>query len=510
MKFWNQYKREIRLFLSILLLEVIIEMIGYQYLGRHIFGEVWESDATLEPFVHLIWLVIVTTPLLFALINRMIKQEKEHSKAIWNLAHYDELTGVRNRRHLMLILQGVLDSSRNVDGRFAVLFIDLDRFKNINDSLGHDMGDEVLKRLSQMITESLPEDSVLARFGGDEFVVVMPKIGDTNDAMEVADRILHRVQEPVVVEGFEFLLTTSIGIAVFPTSGDSVTSILKSADAAMYEAKRLGKNRFYVHLPSIQNHLYSRYTLERDLRRAIHNKQELYMVFQPQVDVQSGWVAGTEALVRWNHPSLGDIPPTEFIPIVEEMGLMIDLGRFVLQMVCEQVRNWMLSGKRVLPVGINISQIELSEPDFAEHFFETLVQYDIPSSYICVEITETALMKDAVRARTILNKLREYGIRVLVDDFGQGYNSLALLRQIPVDVMKIDRTFVRDIHASAVELSVFSTLVSLAHSNEIEVIAEGVERDEQLSLVRSEGCDEYQGYLFSPPVLASVFAQKYL
>ncbi len=507
---WQDFLKYLRLFGGLLFAEIVLEMFGYQYVGKVLFGGVWVSDTQIEHAVHLIWLLVITTPLIFALFIRQLRKETAYSKQIWNLAHYDELTGICNRRHLMKVLNAVITKAQNSQHRFAVLFIDLDRFKNINDSLGHEIGDEILKIVSQRILKSLRSDDVVARFGGDEFVVVMPTIVETSDAIQVAERILKHVQEKVVCDGYEFFLTATIGIAVYPTSGDSVTLMLKNADVAMYEAKRLGKNRWYLHLPSIQDQMYSRFQLENDLRKAIMSKQDLYLEYQPQVNVQSGLVVGTEALLRWKHPAFGIIPPMEFIPIAEETGLIVDLGKFVLQMVCDQITDWCMQGKNIVPVGVNVSQIELSEPNFKDHLISTLEAYGIPPSFICVEITETTLMKNAEHARDILKTLKNYGIRIMIDDFGQGYNSLGVLRQLPVDVMKIDCVFVRDIHTNIADMSIFSALVAVAHANDLSVIAEGVEHDEQLTILQHEQCDEYQGYLFSPPVLAEELVSRFL
>lgn len=353
-------------------------------------------------------------------------------------------------------------------------------------------------------------EDIIARFGGDEFVALMPVIEQTSDAVQVTERILERIQEKILCDGYEFFLTASIGIAVYPTSGDSATSILKSADTAMYEAKRLGKNRWYVHMPSIQNQMYSRFQLENDLHSAVMNDKELYLEYQPQLDVLSGTIVGAEALLRWNHPSLGNISPMEFIPLAEETGLIVKLGHLVLKSVCHQIKDWEALGKRLVPIGINVSQVDLAEHNFVDNIMSVISDYKISPSMIHVEITETALMKDEERVRGKLSQLRKHGIRVMVDDFGRGYNSLGILRQLPVDMMKIDRMFVRDIHTNQTDKSVLSALVMLAHANKLGVLAEGVEHAEQLSVLQRENCDEYQGFLFSPPISAENFAQDYL
>lgn len=499
-----------RLFIILLFIEVFLELFGYQFMGKLIFGGAWSSDLRMERIVHLGWLLVITTPVLYGVVIRQLRRERTFTNEIWRLAHYDDLTGLCNRRQLSQNLSDVLTKASQYNQKFAVLFVDLDRFKYINDSLGHDIGDEVLKIISQRMSSSMRHKDIVARFGGDEFVALMPVIEQSNDAIQVAERILERVQEKIVCDGYEFFLTASVGIAVYPISGDSVTSILKSADTAMYEAKRLGKNRWYVHMPSMQEQMYSRFQLENDLRRALGSSDEFYVEYQPQIDIQSGLIIGAEALLRWNHPSIGIIPPMEFIPIAEEAGLILDLGQFVLKSVCFQIKEWEAMGKQPVPIGINVSQMELAQPDFVNDFVSVLSDYNISPSQICVEITETALMKDEEQVRDKLRQIRQHGVRVMIDDFGKGYNSLGVLRQLPVDVMKIDSVFVRDVHTSLTDRSILSALVMLAHANELGVLAEGVEHGEQLSVLQQENCDEYQGFLFSPPISADKFAQEYL
>lgn len=506
----QDWKRYLQLFIVLLFIEVSLELFGYQFLGKTIFGGAWSSDMMTERIVHFGWLLVLTTPIMYWYVVRQLRKERHLTNQIWRLAHYDDLTGLSNRRHLTRISSDILSNATESHQRFAVLFIDLDRFKNINDSLGHDVGDEVLKVISQRISESIRQQDIVARFGGDEFVALMPVIEQTSDATRVAECILERVQERIVCDGYEFYLTASIGIAVYPVSGDSVISIFKSADTAMYEAKRLGKNRWYVHLPSVQEQMYSRFQLENDLRKAIMETQDLYLEYQPQADVESGSIVGAEALIRWHHPSIGVIPPMEFIPIAEEAGLIVELGQFVLKSVCTQIKEWEAICMHPVPIGINVSQTELAQPDFVDRFKLTLEDFAVLPSRICVEITETALMKDEEQVREKLKQLRDYGVRVMLDDFGKGYNSLGILRQLPVDVMKIDSVFVRDIHKSVTERSILSALVTLAHANELGVVAEGVELAEQLSALRQENCDEYQGFFFSPPMPAEKFGQKHL
>lgn len=443
--------------------------------------------------------------------NNVMESLEASQRTIIHQAMYDHLTGLCNRRCFMDHVTTLLSENNGRSSRrFAVLFIDLDRFKYINDSLGHDIGDEVLKVISQRISTSVGTGDIVSRFGGDEFVVLRPMIRESRDATDVCDRILQAVQEKMNCKGYEFYLTASIGISIYPLSGHDLISLIKSADSAMYEAKRLGKNRWSIHMPSLQDQVYSRFQLENDLRRALNNEEELYLEYQPQVDVQNGTVVGAEALLRWKHATLGMISPMDFIPMAEEAGLIVELGQFVLQLACRQIKDWEIQAKRVVPIGINVSQIELAQPDFVERFMSVLSEHDIAPSLINVEVTETALMKDEEETRKRLVDLRSRGVQIMIDDFGKGYNSLGVLRQLPIDVMKIDQMFVSNIHANISDKSVFSALVSLGHANGLEVLAEGVEFAEQLSVVQQEDCNEYQGYLFSPPIPPERFAEQYL
>ncbi|WDL96421.1 putative bifunctional diguanylate cyclase/phosphodiesterase [Alicyclobacillus sp. ALC3] len=425
------------------------------------------------------------------------------------MAHHDELTGLPNRRLAYIKMKELLSDSIRSGDSMAVLLIDLDRFKEVNDSLGHDVGDEVLKIAAGRICHLLGMGEVAARLGGDEFLVMIP-VSSTEEAVQAADLLLERLQEKITWNGYEFYLTASIGIALCPVSGETVSSVMRSADLAMYEAKRDGKNRWHIHMEALQEKLYSTFRLQNDLRRAVYEQDQLFLEFQPQVNVETNRVDSLEALIRWQHPTLGVIPPSEFIPIAEDSGLIVKIGALVLQTVCIQLNEWKRTNKTILPIGVNVSQIELAQPDFVETFLSVIADYNIDTSLICIEVTETSLMKNEREVRDKLTQLRQRGICVMLDDFGNGYNSLGVLRQLPIDTVKIDRTFVRDIHSSVADRSLFSALVHLAHSFSLTVLAEGVEHQQQLAVVSEERCDQYQGYLFSRPITANKVAIDYL
>ncbi|WDL98111.1 putative bifunctional diguanylate cyclase/phosphodiesterase [Alicyclobacillus sp. ALC3] len=505
----EDFKEQVKVFAVLLLIEVVVEVVSYEWLGDHLFGVAWHSHGIVEYLVHSVWLMIVMTPLLFWYVRRQLRTQSRLHHDLWQMAHYDELTGLPNRRLAFTNMKEFLSDSVGSGHPMAVLLIDLDRFKQVNDSLGHDVGDEVLKIAAGRVRDVLGRGEIAARLGGDEFLVMIPA-ASTEEAVQAANLLLERLQEKITWNGYEFYLTASIGIALCPVSGETVSSVMKSADLAMYEAKRDGKNRWHIHMEALQEKLYSTFRLENDLRRALHEQNELFLEFQPQMNVGTNRVDSLEALIRWHHPTLGLIPPSEFIPIAEDSGLIVKIGALVLQTACAQLNEWKRQNKSILPIGVNVSQVELAQQDFVEKFLHVLSDYDIDTSLVFIEITETSLMKNEREVRDKLTQLRQRGIHVMLDDFGNGYNSLGVLRQLPIDTVKIDRTFVRDIHSSVADRSLFSALVHLAHSFSLTVLAEGVEHQQQLAVVSEERCDQYQGYLFSRPITANKVAIDYL
>ena len=439
-----------------------------------------------------------------------ITERWEAEEEIWKLAHHDHLTGLPNRRFFSDQLARALRQAQEEERNLAVLFIDLDRFKNINDALGHDVGDEVLKIVSRRMSQCVRDQDILARFGGDEFAVLLPRIGHVKEAKEVAERILETIQEGINFDGYEFYLTSSIGIAVYPVSGESPMALLRNADTAMFSAKRHGKNQSQVHLPSMHEHAYKRFRLENDLRQALQGNEQLFLEYQPQVDVMDGTVVGAEALIRWHHPVIGLIPPDEFIPMAEGSGLIEPLGEYVLRRVCRQIQEWMRLGKESLPVAVNVSPVEMGQDRFVDRFRSILAELNIPPRLISIEITESTLMKNGQRTLKKLKELKALGIKIFVDDFGRGYSSLGFLKQFPVDVLKVDKIFVQEMDSNYEDASIVSAVITLAHSRQLKVIAEGVEREQQLAALRQSECDEYQGYFFSHSISPDLFAKRYL
>ena len=447
----------------------------------------------------------------YYVVMRDITDTRQAQLRIWRMAHIDELTTLCNRRTFTDHLKTALEFAQIQSRKLGVLFIDLDGFKTLNDGLGHSVGDGLLRVVGQRINGCIVEidgDSVVARFGGDEFAVLLPSIDNVSVPICVAERILTTIQPPCSVSGYELSIGASIGIAIYPVSGDSSDSLLQSAGQAMYNAKRNGRNRYAIHLPSMQQATYSRLKIENDLRRAVHIGNEFFVEYQPQVDIRTGQIVSAEALVRWQHPLLGRVPPIEFIPVAEDIGLIGKIGEVVLRTVCEQIRSWKNHNIPAVPIGINVSASELSEDHFVEKFGYTLQRFHVAPELIAIEITETSLMKNEQKARAAIYEFRNMGIKVFIDDFGQGYNSLGMLKHLSLDYLKIDRAFVSNIQNSLIDRSIVSTLISLAHFNQWKVVAEGVETLENLQVLAEENCDLYQGYFFSPPLTAQEFENK--
>lgn len=493
-----------RLLAYIVAIELLLEVGLYEGVGPWLFGQAWVRDRTLDPLIHVVWLLCVATPVLWAVLVRDARQTAALHHAVWRQAHEDDLTGLANRRRFLGVLRGAL-AARPAECLVAVLLVDLDRFKAMNDAYGHEVGDHVLQAVAQRLRETCGPGTTVARLGGDEFAVIIPSAQRPEDATQRAEALLGRFREPVAWAGRTLSLSASVGIAVCPTSGMSAADLLKSADTAMYEAKRLGRDRWVLHLPALQAHAYAQYQLEQDLRQALTLETELTVEYQPQVDVATGVIRGSEALLRWHHPRLGSISPGEFIPLAEEAGLAPAIGTYVRGAVYRQWQAWQTAGFHPLPVAINVSPHELAIPDFATTLLEDLAQARVSAPAISVEITEVALLRDLEVVRDHVTRLRAAGIRVLIDDFGTGYNSLAVLRELPVDGLKLDGAFVQQMHTNAHDQAAVTALVTMGHAYGLDIIAERVEQPAQLALLQAVHCDLYQGYL-----PGAVFAARYL
>ena len=442
-------------------------------------------------------------------ILRDVGERKRAEERIRQLAHYDDLTGLPNRALFSQLLEQALSESNFSGSQAAVLFIDLDRFKLINDTLSHDSGDKVLQMVARRLTEAVPRRDTIARFGGDEFVVLMRDCNIPTDAADAAQKLLNAIAQPVPLEDQEFHLTASIGISTFPNDGQSAQTILKNADVAMYCAKEHGKNNYQFYSSQMNLHSFERLVLERFLRRALE-QEEFQLYYQPKIDLVTGCLTGMEALLRWMHPGMGMISPTKFIPLAEETGLIVPIGAWVLRTACAQVRAWQLQGLPPLRVAVNLSARQFAHDDLHASIERVLEQTGLAPELLELEITESLTMDNPEHATALLKKLKALGIRLAIDDFGTGYSSLGYLKRFPIDNVKIDRSFIKDIPNDEDDVAITQAVIAMSHSLRLKVIAEGVETAEQLAFLRTHGCDEAQGYLFGAPMPAEDFVKLML
>jgi diguanylate cyclase (GGDEF)-like protein/PAS domain S-box-containing protein len=433
-----------------------------------------------------------------------ITERKRAEEQVKHLAFHDVLTGLPNRLLFNDRLTMALANSVRRSQSLAVLFLDLDRFKVINDSLGHSVGDQLLHRVAERVQGCIREADTVARLGGDEFIVLVPGISGEEDAAKVAQKIVEAIRIPFVVDQRELFATTSIGVAIYPTDGEDVETLVRNADTAMYRAKDQGRDNYQLYTPAMNAKALERLHLENRLRQALTNA-ELVVYYQPLVDLRSGQIRGSEALLRWQHPEMGLIAPGEFIPLAEASGLIVPIGRWVLQTACEQIRVWHEMGYRDLSVAVNLSTRQFQQTDLVQQVAEALASSAIEASSLDLEITETNAMQNAEVSISTLWDLKKVGVSLSMDDFGTGYSSLNYLKRFPIDRIKIDRSFVQDVIDDPDDAAIATAVIAMAHSMKLGVVAEGVETEEQLAFLRQNHCDEMQGYLFSRPVPAREF-----
>jgi diguanylate cyclase (GGDEF)-like protein/PAS domain S-box-containing protein len=470
---------------------------------NHWRGEIWNRRKNGEVFPEWLSITVVRDakgiPTNYIGIFSDVSERKEAEARIHHLAHHDALTDLPNRILLQDRLDQAILQSKRSNRRTAVLFLDLDRFKNINDSLGHDVGDNLLIQVSERCASVLRETDTISRQGGDEFVIVLPDLDQSQDAAQVARKLIRSFDQPFMLDGHELTVTGSIGIALYPDDAQSASELLKNADAAMYRAKAEGRNDFQFYSADMNVVSLSDLLLESQLRGAIE-RGEMQLNFQPKVSATTNAAVGIEALLRWHHPQQGLIPPDRFIPVAEESGLIGPIGEWVLQTVCRQLRQWINAGLRVLPVSVNISAQQFAHQDIVGLISDALLANRLPAELLELELTETLLMRDINRAALILKQLRQMNIRLAIDDFGTGYSSLSYLKQFPVQTLKIDQSFVKDIGAHGEAVKIAGAIIALAHGMELQVIAEGVETEVQRGYLANHGCDQFQGYLFGYPM----------
>jgi diguanylate cyclase (GGDEF)-like protein len=420
------------------------------------------------------------------------------------LAYHDVLTGLPSRNLLLDRLTQALTNAHRHRNRLGVLFIDLDHFKNVNDSLGHHAGDILLKQVAAMFSACMREGDTVARLGGDEFVVILESMAAEDDAWIVSQKILQLLTTPLTIENHEILVTCSIGIALYPKDGEDAKALLQSADGALYLAKNKGRNNAQFCTAEMNTIALERLTLENDLRKAI-NRQEFLLHYQPRVDIVSGEITGMEALVRWQHPVQGLLYPTQFIPVAEESGLIVPLGEWVLRTACKQNKAWQLAGLKPVNIAVNLSARQFKQQDLVELIICILKETELDPSYLELELTESMVMQNIEATIATLNKFKAIGVKLSIDDFGIGYSSLNYLKHFPIGFLKIDRSFVRDVTTNRDDAIIAKIIISMAHDLGLKVIAEGVETEEQKSFLCLHSCDEMQGYFFSVPIPAEEF-----
>ena len=450
-------------------------------------------------------------------IIRDVSMQKKANAKVYRLAFYDTLTGLPNRQSFMGRLAEAVAEAEESKSRFSVLYLDLDNFKRINDSLGHSIGDEILKAVSSRIERIVRADDFVARFGngkshlhlarlgGDEFTILLRNIEDPATVDQIADRIVQAVRSPILQNDHEFVVTPSIGIASYPEDGTDIDTLMSNADMAMYHAKESGKNavRAFSGTMSIRSLEYL--DLEHSLRRAINN-DDLDLHFQPKLSLKTREITGVEALLRWSHPDRGPISPEKFVPIAEEAGLIIDLSEWVLHRVCRQIGEWSNISLGDIPIAMNLSGKQFSHSDVFAVITRAMREHAIRPELLQLELTESELMRDADGTIDTLSKLREAGLSIAVDDFGTGYSSLSYLKKFPIDALKIDRSFVMELEEDGDNISICGAIIALARSLHLRVIAEGVETAEHQHLLTLLQCDEMQGYYFAKPASADVTA----
>ncbi|MCJ7766579.1 MAG: EAL domain-containing protein, partial [Thiovulaceae bacterium] len=436
-------------------------------------------------------------------IKEDITEKKRDQERIHYLANFDFLTGLPNRVQLEDRTEFAIKFARRHHGKLAILFLDLDHFKEINDTLGHAVGDTLLIELARRFQSILREEDVISRLGGDEFIFMVPHT-DLQGITCVAQKLLTIIAKPILIEQNELAVTASIGVAIYPVDGKDYETLAKSADIAMYRAKQDGRNNYRFFTEAMQEHMARNLQLTNALRHALEQEQ-LHLVYQPQFSLKTGRIIGAEALLRWNHPELGDVSPSEFIPLAEESGLILPIGEWVLRSAVKQAKSWIQQELSPMIVAVNLSAVQFRHPHFPKLVAEILREEGLQPEYLELELTEAASMNDPKSVNAVMDTLNELGVRMLIDDFGTSHSSLSYLKKFKVYKLKIDHSFLSDNQTNPQDRAVVRAIISLAHSLGLQTIAEGVETLEQLNYLNEEGCDEVQGYYYSRPLPAKEF-----
>jgi diguanylate cyclase (GGDEF)-like protein len=489
---------------------------GMHYTGMAAAGFAPDTVCSVDPQdINNVWLAsaiggftfmfLATTLMISVFDAHLASRAAKHAESLQHLAYHDSLTALPNRGFFSKLLNHGISQAQRHKKTLAVLFIDLDRFKYINDTLGHEAGDALLQEVARRLKGALRESDTVARLGGDEFVVLVEDVGDKSAMGVVAHKILTALLRPFVTLGQEFHVTASIGISFYPSDGPDERSLMKHADIAMYRAKAEGKNNFQFYSEEMNTHSFERLTMESSLRRALE-RGEFVLHYQPKVVFATGEINGVEALLRWQHPDLGLVAPAQFIPMAEETGLIVPIGKWVLRSACMQSRAWLDQGLPRLSMAVNLSPRQFSDENLLRDIGAILRQTAMDPALLELEITESMLMQNVEKAIGTLASLSSLGIRLAIDDFGTGYSSLSTLKRFPINTIKVDRSFVRDLPGAPEDRAIADAIIAMGRSLSMTVIAEGVETRAQADYLRGGTCDEFQGFYFSKPMAAADLA----